>query len=358
MRRGPAFLLLLLLLGGCLTTGDRTSPELFYGVGEAKVGGGRLQPYATLEGVVAGEGGVSGSVLRGLTGSADRVSIARQPVALGAGEHGIYLIDGFNNALYRVAWASQSTFADSQPVGQARQLAQPAESTRLRTLNDLRAPNGLFVGPNGDLFVSDGTGNKIVRYDGAGHSLQEFADPKNLSQPAAVTVDERGLRIFIADSREDHVVVFDRQGRSLYGIGFHGEGQGGITDIRCMALGPDGLLYLATAKKRRVDVFGLDGTYIGSFGSGTFSDPTGIAVDDDNRVYVADGFESRIFIFADGKLVETFGRRGARAGEFRQPASLAYYRGMLYVADRDNGRVQVFKVIAEKSAKPAGGGPS
>jgi DNA-binding beta-propeller fold protein YncE len=45
----------------------------------------------------------------------------------------------------------------------------------------------------------------------------------------------------------------------------------------------------------------------------------------------------------NGKLLKTWGKLGTGPGEFDQPHSLAFdSKGLLYIADRNNNRIQVF----------------
>jgi DNA-binding beta-propeller fold protein YncE len=346
-----------LLLSGCVVTGETAhqgdpANTMLYSVGEGGGAGKRLIPFTTLAGYLAASGSGTAHSLQVLAGLSERQPVARQPVAVAAGEQGVYIIDAATHALYRFRWQADGSQPDPEQV--KRGLAH-AELTRLRILTDIEEPKDLFVAPNGDVFISDGKGRKVVRYDRDGQPLQDFVDAENLNQPVSATIDARGLRIFVADGLYDRIVVFSPQGRSLYGIGFRGDGPGGFKNIRTMVQGRDGLLYVVNGMRQQIQTYGLDGTYIASFGQGTFSEPEGIAIDDENRLYLTDRFNHRILIFAGGKLVETYGRHGTRAGEFNQPGRLAYYKGMLYVADHENSRIQVFKVVPEKLARDAAG---
>ena len=116
------------------------------------------------------------------------------------------------------------------------------------------------------------------------------------------------------------------------------DGRGaGSRGLQVIKYGPDGreLLRLGTA---------------GEAGAGPdrFSGPTDVAVAADGSIFVADGHETdsnhRIVKFsADGEFLLSFGGFGDAPGEFNVPHAIAIDSGgRLFVADRDNNRVQIF----------------
>jgi sugar lactone lactonase YvrE len=73
--------------------------------------------------------------------------------------------------------------------------------------------------------------------------------------------------------------------------------------------------------------------------------PTDMAVTPDGEVFVSDGYgNARIVHFdAKGKFVKAWGKLGTGPGEFSLPHGICRdSQGRLYVADRNNARVQVF----------------
>ncbi|MCF6284479.1 MAG: 6-bladed beta-propeller, partial [Candidatus Hydrogenedentes bacterium] len=84
-----------------------------------------------------------------------------------------------------------------------------------------------------------------------------------------------------------------------------------------------------------------------------FFRPGGIVLDDNNNIYVADTSNSRIRKFSsDGQYITQFGRPGFEPGELNFPRGLAVGpdpdgEERLYVADTDNGRVQVFSLSGQ-----------
>ncbi len=79
--------------------------------------------------------------------------------------------------------------------------------------------------------------------------------------------------------------------------------------------------------------------------SSYFDRPTDVAIADDGSFYVSDGYgNSRIIKFsADGKYLFEWGKKGRGEAEFNIPHGLDLdEKGNVYVADRENDRVQVF----------------
>lgn len=72
-----------------------------------------------------------------------------------------------------------------------------------------------------------------------------------------------------------------------------------------------------------------------------FQNPSGLALDGDGNLYVADAGADQIYkLSRSGRLIARYGRRGAGPGEFRKPHGVALAPdGSIYVADTGNARV-------------------
>jgi len=82
-------------------------------------------------------------------------------------------------------------------------------------------------------------------------------------------------------------------------------------------------------------------------GKGTehFNQPTDVAVEQDGSFYVSDGYgNSRIIKFSpSGKYLFEWGAKGKKPGEFNVPHGITIdANSNVYVADRENSRIQVF----------------
>jgi len=73
--------------------------------------------------------------------------------------------------------------------------------------------------------------------------------------------------------------------------------------------------------------------------------PTDVAITPAGDVFVADGYGNNRVVHFDreGRFVKAWGKMGTGPGEFSLPHSIVVdSRGRLYVADRNNARIQVF----------------
>lgn len=78
---------------------------------------------------------------------------------------------------------------------------------------------------------------------------------------------------------------------------------------------------------------------------GHFDKPTDMVVMPGGDIFVTDGYGNRrvVHFDANGKYLSEWGQAGAEPGQFALPHSIvADSQGRLYVADRENARIQVF----------------
>jgi sugar lactone lactonase YvrE len=132
--------------------------------------------------------------------------------------------------------------------------------------------------------------------------------------------------------------------------GSYGSGNGQFNVVSDVGVGPNDWIYVADSNNHRIQVFDSAGSYLFQWGSqgsgnGQFRNPDGFAFDAaDGSVYVMEYGGHRVQKFdANGTFILKFGTAGNREGQFSQPSGGAVdANGNVYIADRVNHRIQVF----------------
>jgi DNA-binding beta-propeller fold protein YncE len=148
--------------------------------------------------------------------------------------------------------------------------------------------------------------------------------------------------------KADPVIAVDRNGTIV-----RSWGKGLYTMPHAIRVDPQGNVWTTDAASSMVYKFTPDGTLLLKIEVGgqpaacsnNFCSTTDIAFAADGHLFIADGYRNaRILEYtADGKKVNEWGRAGTGPGEFRLPHSIQIdERGTIYVADRENGRIQRF----------------
>jgi streptogramin lyase len=82
-------------------------------------------------------------------------------------------------------------------------------------------PNDVVTAPNGDIFVAEGHGagnNRILKFDKTGKFIKEWGKlgtgPGEFDQPHALAIDSRG-RLFVGDRNNNRIQIFDQNGTFL-----------------------------------------------------------------------------------------------------------------------------------------------
>lgn len=225
-------------------------------------------------------------------------------------------------------------------------------------------PLGLDVDDRGNLYVADGTQRQIIVFDRDGKFQRKIGGPKHFDRLSSVTVDPKGDRIYVVDiggvsSDQHRVRVFDaRSGEHLRDIGKRGSGPGEFNLPRDVAVGRNGQLYVVDGGNFRVQIFDRDGRYQQSFGAvgkqlGNFARPKEAATDREGNVYVTDAAFGNFQIFtAEGELLMFIGDRGEQdmPGRYMLPSGIAVDEdGRIYFVDQWFRRIDVFRPYTMKA---------
>lgn len=223
----------------------------------------------------------------------------------------------------------------------------------------LLLPLGIAVDGADQVYVADSKQRRVVVFDPDGKFLRAMGGKNELERPVGIAVDDARDRIYVVDTGGHRIVVFDKQGNRVTTIGERGKEPGQFNFPSNIALDRDGRLYVVDAMNFRIQILEPDGNPINAFGKhsdlpGDVSRPKGIGVDQDGHIYVVDAAFNNFQIFdAEGALMLFIGGTGRNPGQFYLPAG-AYLdpQGRFYVADQFNRRIQIFQYLGEPAPSP------
>ncbi len=248
-----------------------------------------------------------------------------------------------------------SSLEDEDPLAdpaakEDRYVQLPDQSGTVRFLTTLNFPSAMAVDSRGTLYIADTFNHRIRRVDPetgvistlAGNGTRRFSGDNGpavkaaLNEPVALALDERGDRLYIADLANYRVRAVELATRRILtyagsgGSDYDGDGQPAIEA-------------------------GLAG-------------PSGLALDPDGHLYIADTFSGRIRIVdARSGIISTVAGDGTQyhyqnvPNEFStalsRPAGIALAaNGTLYITDSDNHLIRMWNPKSKIITTIAGSG--
>ena len=252
--------------------------------------------------------------------------------------------------------------------------------------SQFKFPTDASVAPDGRIFIADRDNHaiRVISADGtrvstyAGSGQIGYADGPALqarfNAPSGIAVANDN-RIFVADTNNHRIRVISADGSwvSTYAAtGGIGAGAGGFSDGDALtmayfnaptgiAIANDGRIFIADTNNHRIRVISADGSWVSTYaGSGSVGDrngstttaqfnaPQGVAIMQGELLLVADTNNHRIrMINAEGSLVSTYA--GSSIGnsdgstttaQFNAPQSLTAIGRMLFVSDSGNNLIR------------------
>ncbi len=233
------------------------------------------------------------------------------------------------------------------------QTAAAAESYRFVTKWESQGSgDGQFSMPMGiacsadRVYVVDSDNDRVQVFDTAGTFVRAWGGygtgDGQFSYPFGIAVDSDG-NVYVTDGLNNRTQKFSSDGDYLAQWGGPGTGNGQFIIPTGIAVNASGNVYVADYGNFRVQKFTSDGAFLAEWGG--LAVHVGIAVNaDGSRVYVSDALRSRVQVFdSAGAPLGSFGSFGTGDGQFGSPYFIAVdAAGSVYVCDSTNDRVQKF----------------
>jgi streptogramin lyase len=201
-------------------------------------------------------------------------------------------------------------------------------------------PHGIHIDQQGNVWVVDGLppgggrgaapqpaagGHHIVKFSPEGKILLRLgtpgvtgADATHFNQPSDVITAPNG-DIFVADGHGGNsnarIVKYDRTGKFIKEWGTLGTGKGQLDTPHALAMDSKGRLFVADRNNNRIQIFDQNGTYLDEWRQ--FSRPSGVYIDKNDVIYVADSESNKSRKHGEWK-------RGIRIGNVRDGKVTAF----------------------------------
>jgi DNA-binding beta-propeller fold protein YncE len=222
---------------------------------------------------------------------------------------------------------------------------------------------GLAIDDNDRIFVTDLKARHVLVLNPK-HEPEGVFGSDVLVRPGGIAIDKENRFVYVVDSGNDVVDVFDADSyKLLRQIGkpshkHESTDPGTFALPECVAVDSDGNVYVTDTFNNRIEIFDADGNFISTFGKNgdapnDLERPKGIAVDGDGHIWVVDAATNQVKVFrSDGRLLIYFGGQGYYPGQFMGPWGIAIDKfNRVIVSETFPGRVQVFRYVTDSEAE-------
>ena len=222
-------------------------------------------------------------------------------------------------------------------------------------------PIGVAVDSADTVFIADATLKRVVGYRPDGTVAIAIGHEGELENPSGLAIDRARSVLYVADAKKHQVLSYSStDGTFIRAIGKRGTETGEFNFPTNLSVDRSGRLYVTDTLNFRVQIFDPSGTPVTSIGTqgdgpGHLNRAKGVGVDSEGHVYIADTSFNNFQIFdPDGSILLYVGSSGDGPGEFLLPAGLFVDdEDRIYVADQGNARVQVFQRVRSEQVSAA-----
>ncbi|QOY54445.1 SMP-30/gluconolactonase/LRE family protein [Candidatus Sulfurimonas marisnigri] len=222
------------------------------------------------------------------------------------------------------------------------------------------SPVSIAFDKDGIMYISDILAKKITGYQ-EGTLVFTLGSRLDFTAPTGIAIDKELHRLYVVDTKAHDVKAYDLATKKLlYKVGKRGNAHGEFNFPTNIAIDRRNNNFVVTDTQNfRVQIFDKDGKFIKSIGKvgdrpGDFARPKGVGIDSEGHIYVADSAFNNVQVFnQEGEIMTYFGHAG-----FVEPATFRLISGMyidendkLIIADGFSGRVQSFQYLSEKWQK-------
>jgi sugar lactone lactonase YvrE len=221
----------------------------------------------------------------------------------------------------------------------------------------------LAVSPDGKyVYIADTWNDRVQKFSTDGTPINMWGaplydplnnNPDGMWGPRGVAVDPKG-RVFVSDTGNKRILVYDADGNYITKIGNEGMGIGQFEEPVGLAIDQQNNLYVADTWNQRIQVFSPDQNGVafsptqqwsidGWFGESLDNKPY-LALDNQGHLFTTDPEAYRVLEFTtDGSFIRTWGDYNSSTVGFGLPIGLAVdSNGLVWVSDSANNHLMRF----------------
>jgi DNA-binding beta-propeller fold protein YncE len=193
-------------------------------------------------------------------------------------------------------------------------------------------PTSIALDKYTNVYIADEHLHRITVHNKDGEYLTHWGDQGSgngeLNRPSGLAI--RDDILFVVDSRNHRVQKLTLDGKYIGQFGSFGDGPGQLNTPWGIGLDKDGNVFVADWRNDRIQSFSTEGEWLASFGrpgtggdaslvrlhggiriiprtAGEFNRPTGVCVDKDGDIYVADWLNNRVQVLTpEGRFITEF----------------------------------------------------
>ena len=217
-------------------------------------------------------------------------------------------------------------------------------------------PVGVAIDARQNIYVTDSQLGSVFKLRQDGSFVSELDGRGKLISPAGIAVTSTGKKI-VSDLKAHKVFVFgddDTLQQEISGSDFNGE----LRMPVYVSVDRNDNIYVTDTMNFTLRMFDSSGRYLRSIGQigdtpGSFARPKGVAVDSDLNIYVMDSILGNFQIFnQNGQLLLYVGQEGTLPGEMMLPSGIFIDKNdRIYVSDTFNHRIQIYQYLKEDKIK-------
>lgn len=217
----------------------------------------------------------------------------------------------------------------------------------------LQIPWDIIINPLERVYVSDIGRHVILCFSLQGKFEFEFTNPrrKNEFLPMGMAWERCGI-LYVTDAAANQVCAFNAEGELKLTMGQEGNKEGELQQPVDIAVS-EGKLFIVDSGNFRIQVFDKQGRYLHKFGAagsgpGEFSLPKSIEIDSRGQIYISDIGNRKIQIFSkEFQYQSTIDKEDEKKFFFQSPINLLTYDQDLFVADSVQNQLIKFRRVSQ-----------